>query len=71
MKMSKADAKKIASEQRAVIGTHNSDLVCKDCLLRYDDSYICGNVSSCEEYPNHTKPQSVLDGGECDKYVKE
>lgn len=70
MKMSDADAKKNASEQQAIIGTHNSDLQCNDCLLRYDDSYICGNVSRCEAYPEH-KPQEVLDGGECNKYVKE
>ena len=70
MEMSKNDAKKIASEQKAIIGTHNDSLVCKDCLLRYDDSYICGNVSRCEAYPVH-KPQKVLDGGKCDEYVKE
>lgn len=71
MKMSSDDKKKIASEQKAIIAVRNKDLVCKDCLLKYDDSYICGNVSSCEAYPNHTKPQTIMDGGECDKYVKE
>lgn len=70
MKMSEADAKKNASEQQAIVGTHNCDLKCKDCVLRYDDSYICGNVSKCEAFPVH-KPQEVLDGGECDEYVKE
>lgn len=70
MKMSKADVEKNVSEQKAIIGTHNVDLQCKDCLLRYNDSYICGNVSRCEAYPEH-KPQEVLDGGKCGKYVKE
>lgn len=70
MKMSKKDSRKNRSEQEAIIGTHNNTLVCKDCLLRYDDSIIYGNVTKCEEYPVH-KPQEVLNGGKCDKYIRE
>lgn len=70
MRMSEADRRKLESEQRAIVGTHNDNLVCKDCLLRYDDRRIYGNVSRCEQYPEH-KPQSVLDGGKCKCYIKE
>lgn len=70
MRMSEADRKKLESEQMAIVGIHNANLVCRDCLLRYDDSVILGNMSRCEEYPQH-KPQSVLDGGKCKRYVKE
>ena len=70
MRMSEADKKKIESEQMTIVGIHNDNLVCMDCLLRYDDRRICGNVSRCEQYPEH-KPQSVLDGGKCKCYIKE
>lgn len=71
MKMSKKDTEKNLSEQKAIIGIHNDILKCKDCKLRYDDSIILGNVSSCEAYPNHTKPNKILLGGDCNEYVRE
>lgn len=70
MRMDKESAKKNASEQSAIIGIHNSTLVCKDCSHKFDDSIIFGNVSRCEVYPQH-KPQEVLDGGECNEYEKD
>lgn len=48
----------------------NQDLVCRDCLYRYDDSGIWGNTSKCEMYET-MKPSSVIDGGKCDLYDKE
>ncbi len=62
--------KRIESEQRAIKGMTNDDLVCKDCLLRFDDTQILGNVSKCEQYPD-CKPIPILQGGKCDKYIKE
>lgn len=62
--------KRIQSEQQAIKGTTNDDLVCKDCLLRLDDKLILGNVSKCEQYPD-CKPVRVLLGGKCDEYIKE
>ena len=46
----------------------NQDLVCRDCLYRYDDSMIWGNTSKCEMYEE--KPSTVIDGGNCDLYDK-
>ncbi len=48
----------------------NNNLMCKDCLYRYDDKDMPCNVSSCEVYQN-MKPVTVLDGGNCDEYIKE
>ena len=48
----------------------NNDLVCKDCLYRYDDTEILGNTSRCEMY-EECKPNDVIDGGPCDLYDKE
>ena len=42
----------------------NADLVCTDCLYKYDDT----NVSKCEMYEE--KPSTVIDGGNCDLYDK-
>ena len=62
--------KKLESEQQAIVRTTNSDLVCKDCLLKLDDTEIFGNTSKCEAYPV-CKPIQVLRGGECDERIKE
>lgn len=62
--------KRIESEARAIIPITNSTLVCKDCVQRFDDSIICGNVSRCEAFPT-SKPNGVLLGGKCAEYVKE
>lgn len=48
----------------------NNNLICKDCLYRYDDKDMPCNVSKCEIYQS-MKPTGVLDGGDCDEYVKE
>jgi len=48
----------------------NQDLVCQDCLYRYDDTKIPGNTSKCEVYED-VKPSEILDGGQCDWYDKE
>lgn len=62
--------KRMESEQLAMVPICNKDLVCKDCLLRYDDTVILGNVSRCEQYPQ-CKPDAVLLGKECSCYIKE
>lgn len=59
----------IRSEAEACKRITNKDLVCKDCLMRYDDSVIYGNTSICEVY--ESKPNKILLGGECNEYVKE
>ena len=48
----------------------NADLMCKDCMYRYDDSQVFGNTSRCEMYQER-KPSEVLDGNECWLYDKE
>lgn len=60
----------IKSEQKAVVRVKNDNLVCRDCLQRWDDNIIFGNVSKCEFYPQ-CKPLEVLRGGKCNEYVKE
>lgn len=45
-------------------------LVCKDCKFRLDDSKIYGNTTQCKKYLNHSKPNPVLKGGPCARYVK-
>lgn len=48
----------------------NSDLQCKDCIYRYNDSIIMGNTSICAKYEE--KPAKVLlKSGECPLYRKE
>lgn len=61
---------RIESEARAIVPITNDTLVCKDCVQRYDDSIIFGNVSKCEAFPV-CKPNCVLLGGKCAEYVKE
>ncbi len=61
---------RIESEARAIVPITNDTLVCKDCVQRYDDSIIFGNVSKCEAFPV-CKSNCVLLGGKCAEYVKE
>lgn len=60
--------KRYESEQKAFMRITNDSLKCKDCLYKYDDTTIYGNTSRCSIF-NH-KPDKVILGGECDKYVK-
>lgn len=60
--------KRIKSEQTMHRIT-NDDLLCKNCLLRMDDTVIFGNTSRCEQYP--AKPVEVLIGGGCPYFIKE
>ena len=41
----------------------NKDLVCKDCIKKYDDTKLPCNTSKCEAFD--IKPNEVLDGGDC------
>ena len=70
MAMEASASDKIRSEQQAIIRTTNNDLVCSNCVQRFDDGVIFGNTSRCEAYPD-CKPIEVLKGGKCDEYVKE
>lgn len=64
--------KRIDSEAQACVGTCNANMVCKDCVQRYDDRVIPANASKCEAYPSG-KPLDIVFGEteECDEYVKE
>lgn len=62
--------KRVESEAQASFAITNNSLVCKNCLLRFDDAVAKGNVSRCEVYPV-CKPMVVLGGGGCAYYVKE
>lgn len=46
----------------------NENLVCKDCRWKKDDAGIPANVCRCYAY--NIKPLEVLNGGKCDKYIK-
>ena len=61
---------RVKSEARAIVRVSNDNLVCKDCLMRYEDSVILGNTSRCEAYPA-CKPNQILLGGKCDQYIKQ
>lgn len=61
--------KRIISEQQCASRITNDNLVCQDCIYRYDDSVKFGNTSVCEIYD--IKPNKVLKGGICDEYVKD
>lgn len=60
---------RIRSEAQAVSRITNAHLVCKNCSLRLDDSVRLGNTSICKAYP--LKPNEVIKGGPCPKYLKE
>ena len=47
----------------------NENLVCKDCLHKYNDTDMPCNTSKCELFT--IKPEEVLDGGECYEYEQE
>lgn len=71
---------RVDSEARSGSPIRCSDLVCKDCTFRYDDSNperngrrngygrMRGPTSVCSQYG--IKPNKVLLGGKCDKYRK-
>ena len=61
--------KRIESEQQCMKRITNNDLVCKDCIYKFDDSMKFGNTSVCEVYD--VKPGKVLLGGDCNRYSKE
>ena len=63
---------RIENEAKACIGACNANVVCADCVQRYDDSLIPANATKCEAYPNG-KPLAIVFGEtkECDEYVKE
>lgn len=64
--------KRIKSEQGLAKPVRNENLVCRDCLFRHDDRIKIGNTTSCDMYPDHTKPNSIVFGGDkCKLYKKE
>lgn len=71
--MNKSETKKkIESEAKACIGACNANMVCADCVQRYDDRLIPANATKCEAYPGG-KPLAIVFGEtkECDEYVEE
>lgn len=63
---------RIKSESKACIGVCNDNMVCMDCVQRYDDRIIPANATKCEAYPNG-KPLAIVfsETKECGEYVKE
>lgn len=55
--------KRIESEAKAIRRITNNDLICKDCIYKFDDSKKFGNTSKCQAYK--WKPSSILLGGNC------
>lgn len=54
---------KFQKDKLAGVKVTNDDLICSDCVQRYQDT-----VGRCESFPNG-KPDGVLLGGECNEYV--
>lgn len=67
--MNRSFKNKMKSDQLCFSRITNNDLVCKDCLYRFEDSEILGNTSRCEMYA--LKEAKVLSGGKCDLYDHE
>lgn len=59
----------IESESTSTSRITNSQLICKDCMYRFDDTKIFKNTTRCGAYT--LKPNKVLCGKECPKYKKE
>ena len=59
---------KFENDKLKFVLIRNADLVCKDCIYRYDDSGMPCNTSKCEIYTE--KPSTVIDGGKCDSCDK-
>lgn len=47
----------------------NNDLVCKDCVYRFDDEKQPCNTLKCMMF--EMKPDEVIDSGDCFEYEKE
>ena len=47
----------------------NKDLVCRDCLSRFNDEDLPCNTSKCAVF--EIKPSEVLNGEDCDFYENE
>lgn len=64
--------KRIESESKACVGVCNANMVCVDCLQRFNDAQIPANATRCEAYPGG-KPLDIVFGKakECSEYVKE
>lgn len=67
-KMNSLD-EKFKKDQLKFTPIKNKDLVCKDCMKKYDDTELPCNTSKCEVFD--LKPSNVLDGGDCNEYEKE
>mgnify|MGYP004644339061 CR=1 FL=1 len=57
---------RIKDEARNKARITNDDLICKDCIFKYDDSEVLGNTSRCEKFVS--KPDRILIGGSCKEY---
>lgn len=66
--MAESLGKRILSEQQCARRITNNDLICKDCMFKFDDSQVLGNTSKCEVF--ESKPNKVLLGGNCNDYEK-
>lgn len=60
---------KFKKDKLQFVQIKNENLVCKDCRKKYDDTDMPCNTSKCEAYI--IKPDTVLDGGDCNEYEKE
>lgn len=63
---------RISSESKSCIGVQNKNMVCADCVQRYDDVFIPANATRCEAYPSG-KPLEIVFGEtkKCPEYTKE
>lgn len=69
-KKNKEMEKRIESESKAIKPITLQDMVCKDCLFRYDDLLEFNLAFKCEKFPKG-KPNKVCVGGKCYEYIKE
>ena len=61
--------KRVVSEQQCMKRIANENLICKECIFKYDDTVKLGNTSACEKFT--VKPNKVLLGGACDEFKHE
>lgn len=60
---------RIRSEGLSTGRVTNEELMCKDCIYKFNDEKTFKNTSRCGAYT--VKPSKVLLGKPCDRYKKE
>ena len=57
---------KFKQDELKFVQIKNKNLVCRNCIKKYDDVEMPCNTSKCEAFD--IKPSTVLDGGDCHEF---